>query len=141
MKQLIAALGQDIKPRGSGWIAKCKVHNDKDFAMSIRQEANGMVIAHCHACGANGHDLYKALGLDLDELFGGRRLERPEYTTEHPHKLYLPQHLRDQHELDQACVLIHEHDKEQRRYTPLADKKRYRLAAARMEGTEQKFMI
>ena len=72
MQQLLAALGNNIKPRGKDWLARCPVHNDKDFAMSVKQVSDVSVIAHCFSCGANGLDLYKSLGLDLDELFGGK---------------------------------------------------------------------
>ena len=71
MNNLINALGLNIKkrPGNNGYIARCPVHNDKDFAMVI-DEKDGKVIAHCFACGANGYDLYKELNLPLDELMG-----------------------------------------------------------------------
>lgn len=66
---LIAALGGNIKPRSGGWIAKCPVHNDKDFAMLVGSNGTGFNIK-CLACGANGLDVYRHLGLDLGELTG-----------------------------------------------------------------------
>jgi len=134
MKQLMAALGQDIKPSGKHWIARCPVHCDKDFAMKIKQTEDNSVIAHCHACGANGLDLYKMLGLDLEELFGGKKrdiLDKP----------YLPSRLKIQYETDKMCIHIHESDLEKGSGLNYKDKRRYRLAVARVKGVEDKFTI
>ena len=130
MNNLIAALGDNIKPAGKNWIARCQVHNDKDFAMSIKQADNGSVLAHCHACGANGFDLYGVLGLDLDELFGGRKQESN----------YMPHDVRDTLNTDKACVKMYESGTAKGNYFSLEDKKRYRLAQARIKGAEDKYI-
>lgn len=131
MRQLMAALGNDIKPSGSKWMARCPVHNDKDFAMIISQRDDSSVGAHCLACGANGLDLYKHLELDLDELFGGREMDRS--------KPFLPSGLATQFMVDKLCVDIHEADLDRGIATTYADKKRYRLALARIKGIQEKF--
>lgn len=131
MKQLIAALGDNIKPKGNNWIARCPVHNDSDFAMGIKQLNDGSIIANCFSCGANGLDLYRHLGLDLDELFGGRKLD----------KTSLPPQMQSIYDTDKLCVNIFESDQRAGRRSSLADKRRYRLATARIKGVEQKYAI
>ena len=131
MRQLMAAMGNDIKPSGSKWTARCPVHGDKDFAMIVSQMDDSSVLAHCYACGANGLDLYKHLGLDLNELFGGREMDTS--------KPFLPSHLATELMVDKLCVDIHEADLEMGRSTTFADKRRYRLAKARIKGIQEKF--
>jgi len=132
MRQLIAALGDDIKASGRHWMAKCPVHKDKDFAMKISQRSDLSVGAHCFSCGANGLDLYKTLGLDLDELFGGRQLEKRE-------KPMMPHDISREYKVDKLCVSFHEADLELGKQTTLIDKRRYRFAIARIKGVEDKF--
>ena len=132
MENLIKALGDDIKKlRNGSWIAKCKVHNDKDFAMSIKQNSDGSVMAHCFACGANGLDLYRALNLDLDELFGGRKLEAG----------HIPHDIKEQYETDRLVIAIYDADQKSGKQISLTDMRRYRLAVARKKGVEDKFNI
>lgn len=131
MNQLLEALGRDIKPssKKDRWIAKCPVHGDKDFAMSIKINRDNSVMAHCHACGANGLDLYKYLGLRLDELFGGKKLE----------STYIPQEIIDNYTIDKIVIIIYKSDKQKRKYMSLQDNRRHKLAVARIEGIERKF--
>jgi hypothetical protein len=131
MQKLIAALGNDIKPRGKNWVARCRVHNDKDFAMSIKEERDGSVVAHCHACGANGLDLYKELGLDLDELFGGRQLDRGA-------RQYCPSSIRDEYETERWIVRIYEGSEEEKSEDDTA---RYKKAARRVNEILLKYEI
>tara|TARA_R110002012_G_scaffold81049_3_gene205327 strand:+ start:111 stop:503 length:393 start_codon:yes stop_codon:yes gene_type:complete len=129
MQKLLAALGDNVKPRGKDYIARCPVHNDKDFAMSIKQVSDGSVIAYCFACQANGVDLYKALGLDLDELFGGKKGD------------FIPQAIKDQLSEDKMFIAIYESDVSKGVNPKLSEKRRYRLALARSEGIKTKFNI
>ena len=128
MINLINALGGDIKKRGSGWIAKCKVHNDKDFAMSIKQRSDGSIIAYCFACGANGLDLYRALNLDLDELMGSSK-----------DSSFIPQKLKDQYSDDKFFKAIYESDVKKGITPGYYDKKRMKVALARMKGLKDKY--
>lgn len=128
MNQLLAALGSDVKARGKDkWIAKCKVHMDKDFAMSIKLNSDNSVMAHCFACGANGLDLYNALGLDLDELFGKERDNS------------MPHNIKTQYDEDKWFMAIYNSDVEKGLSTTLQDKRRAKLAVARMAGIERKW--
>ena len=134
MNNLLNALGSKIKPTGKDkWTARCPVHQDKDFAMSITQDNNGGVIAYCHACGANGLDLYNALGLDLDELFGGKKLEHDAN--------YCPQSVKDEYETDKIVILISENSIANNLPMTWADKKRHRLAVARAAGVKTKYNL
>ena len=129
MQQLLAALGNNIKPRGKDWLARCPVHNDKDFAMSVKQVSDGSVIAHCFSCGANGLDLYKSLGLDLDELFGGKE------------NTFIPNGIKDQLEEDKYFIAIYKSDVNRGIKPTLADKRRYKLSIARIDGIKKKFNL
>lgn len=130
MKQLLAALGDNVKPAGKHWIARCPVHNDKDFAMTIKEGRHVPVVAHCHACGANGLQLYQALDLDLEELFG-RKMEHTEN--------YMPHDVRDLLKVDKMVVKIFKGQKAQGLYATLEDQRRYKLAEARIVGVQQKY--
>lgn len=130
MIQLLAALGDDIKPSGSNWVARCKVHNDKDFAMSIKQADDGSILAHCHACGANGLDLYKALNLDLDELFGGSKAD----------SRLMPVDVRETLSTDKIVVRLYNNDVQAGKRISWQDKKRYNLATKRIQGIQEKYI-
>ena len=133
MNQLLAALGDNVKPSGRNWIARCPVHDDKDFAMSIKQADDGSVLAHCHACGANGFDLYQALRLDLDELFGGKKLDRNDS--------YMPLAIKEIYDHDQLVISIFKADTEKWKTHSLNDKRRAKLATARIEGIKTKYSL
>jgi hypothetical protein len=139
MKQLMAALGDDIKPNGKNWVARCRVHNDKDFAMSIKQVSDGSVLAHCHACGANGLDLYRALDLDLDELYGGRKLEGRK--LESTGKPYCPPHIREEYEVDKWVFFIYCDYVAQGKKISWKDRKRVNLARARIKGIRETYQL
>ena len=129
MHQLLAALGKDIKAAGRDkWTARCPVHNDKDFAMSIKLNADNSVMAHCHACGANGLMLYDCLGLSLDELFGKERDSND-----------VPQMIRDRYDEDRFILAIYKADSDAGIPISWGDKKRHKLAVHRAAGIERKY--
>ena len=119
MNKLIAALGNNIRKSGKNWIARCPVHNDKDFAMSIKEDGN-RVLAHCFACGANGLALYRALDLPLDELMGGEQ----ENTV--------PRHVIEKAKEDRWFIAIYESDVKKGIKPTLNEKRRYRMAKERI---------
>lgn len=130
MNNLLNALQGNIKPAGRDkWTARCPTHNDKDFAMSIKLCSDGSVMAHCHACGANGLDLYQTLGLDLDELFGGK----------HNSDDFVPNGIREQYKDDKFFAAVYEADTGKGIRPALSDKRRYKLAKARMQGAREKY--
>ena len=128
LPSLFSLLGENnVKPAGRDkWTIRCPVHGDKDYAMSVRLNDDGSVVAHCFSCGANGYELYTQLGADLNELFG-KPLERSSD--------FVPQKTRDN--------LLHERLVEaianEQSSLSFYDKKRLRLARARIEGILQKY--
>lgn len=86
----------------------------------------------CYACGANGLDVYRHLGLDLRELFG-KDNDDPNYV---PHKV------RDTHTEDQffmAAIYRSEYTKGHK--PTAADAKRMRLAVRRSQAIEAKYRV
>jgi len=39
----------DAKQNGSGWMAKCPAHDDRNPSLSISEGTDGKVLVHCHA--------------------------------------------------------------------------------------------
>ena len=129
MSSLVTALGKDVKRSGKdGWIAKCPVHSDKDFAMKIRENASGGYSITCYACGANGVDVYRHMGLDLDELMGSSK-----------DSSFIPQKLKDQYSDDKFFKAIYESDIKKGITPGYYDKKRMKIASARMKGLKDKY--
>ncbi len=130
MQNLLNALGSDIKSTGKNkWMAKCKVHNDKDFAMSVKLNSDNSIIANCFACGANGLDLYKCLNLDLDELFGEKESGS------------IPNNIETQLSDDKWFCAVYESDIK-KGFRPLySDQKMYKISKARIKGIQDKFNI
>ena len=70
MSNLILESLDKVKDLGGGrYNACCPVHNDKHPSMSVKILDDGMVLMHCFACGANGIEIIRALGLSPSELF------------------------------------------------------------------------
>jgi Protein of unknown function (DUF3987) len=68
---LLAALGAyDLKPRGkNAWWSLCPCHNDREHPnLDIDIEGNAFLVK-CRACGANGEQVVKALGLPKAALY------------------------------------------------------------------------
>lgn len=119
MNKLLEALGNNIKRQGNNWVARCPVHGDKDFAMSIREDGN-RVLAHCFACGANGYDLYKHLDLPLDELMGEQKEKK------------IPRQIIEKAKEDKWFIAIYESDVSKGIRPTLQEKRRYRMAKERV---------
>jgi len=115
------------KVRNSGqdkWRVPCPVHNGKNFNMSIKECADGTVLAHCFVCGADGPKLVEALGLPMSEIFPpNQEYIRPVLTKK-----------MQQEALEDEIVLSIAN---QSRTLSLEDKRRVRLAKARLEGIQQ----
>lgn len=67
---------QGVRRNGSGWVALCPAHADKNPSLSIRQ-TDGKTLIHCHA-GCSSEGVLAALGIEPRDLFedgsGGRRV-------------------------------------------------------------------
>jgi hypothetical protein len=115
------------KVRNSGqdkWRVPCPVHNGKNYNMSIKECSDGTVLAHCFVCGADGPKLVEALGLPMSEIFSpNHEYIRPVLTKK-----------MQQEALEDEIVLSIAN---QSRTLSLEDKRRVRLAKARLEGIQQ----
>jgi len=116
-------LNQFDKVRNAGtdkYRVKCPVHNGKDFNMSIKECSDGTVLAHCFVCGAKGPELAQALNLPIKEIFPPENeYVRPVVTKR-----------MEQEALEDSIVLDIAKDQQ---HLSLADKRRVRLAKARLE--------
>lgn len=130
--QILQVLGENVREtRKKGqWIAKCPVHNDKDFAMRIRENDQGGVSINCYACGANGLDVYRHLQLDLRELFGNSNAIAQDY---------VPAAVRDIYLEDQIVKAIYDADYNRGQTPSKEDARRMRLAVRRSKVLEKKY--
>lgn len=110
------------------WRIPCPVHNGKGYNMLISERPDGSVGAHCFSCGGNGIALCEALGLPVSELFpADSDYQRPVVTNK----------MKQQAEEDHAVLMIANASEERGQRLSLEDKRRVRLAKARLEGLEQ----
>ncbi len=130
MNLLLAALGKDIKPSGRDrWLARCPVHNDKDFAMSITMLNSGKILACCHACGANGEAMYEALCIDKGELSNWSDKNQD----------YISPKMLEELTEDRRFMLNYNRAIDKGDKLAWVDIKRHKLAVARIAGIEAKF--
>lgn len=61
---------------GSGWLANCPAHGDRNASLSIGTGSDGRVLLHCHA-GCEPADICDALGITLSDLFPHNGNGRP----------------------------------------------------------------
>jgi len=110
---------------GDKWTSLCPAHNNKtNRTLSIKQNPDGSFVCHCFSCGANGVEVFNALGMTLDELFGYK--DKPIQV--------ITQKQKGEYDLDYWVSAIYENtDKAQHSYK---DHKRYKLAKARMAGID-----
>lgn len=65
LEELLARL-DNVRPGGSGFIARCPAHDDRKPSLSINQEP-GHILIHCHA-GCASQDILDRLGLTFADL-------------------------------------------------------------------------
>lgn len=68
----------NCRRNGSGWIARCPAHDDKQPSLSISEAEDRRVLMHCHA-GCSVEQVLSKLGLNAHDLFpknGSERRER-----------------------------------------------------------------
>jgi len=135
MRELLAALGKDVKKYGKNWLARCPIHADKDFAFQLSLRPNNSVGGYCHGCGASALDLYKHYKLDLRELYGNTYREKDERTQ------YIPQSAIENFLVDRLVMMIYRNAKAKGEHIKLMDKKRAKLASARMKGLIDKYGV
>lgn len=62
------------KTGGDRWTARCPAHDDRGPSLAIRELDDGRVLVHCFA-GCAAHEIVRAAGLTLAELFPPRLLD------------------------------------------------------------------
>ena len=98
------------------WRSCCPVHGGSNpTALSIKHCDDNSYIVHCFNCGANGIEVFEALGLDVKELMGERVSQ-----VKPKNDIY-----------EQAFMAIAESEKKKGNYIALADKRKIRLLNAR----------
>ena len=126
-----AILNHCDKVRNAGqdkWRIPCPSHGGKGFNMMISERSDGSVGAHCFVCGANGVDLIESLNLPMKELFApDSEYQRPLVTKK----------MQTQAQEDEAVLMVAKGYKERGERMTLEDKRRVRLAKARLEGIQQ----
>ena len=126
-----AILNHCDKVRNAGqdkWRIPCPSHGGKGFNMMISERSDGSVGAHCFVCGANGVDLIESLNLPMKELFApDSEYQRPVVTKK----------MQTQAQEDEAVLMVAKGYKERGERMTLEDKRRVRLAKARLEGIQQ----
>lgn len=124
-------LDQFPKVRKAGqdkWRVPCPSHGGKGFNMMISERSDGSVGAHCFVCGANGVDLIEALNLPMKELFSpDSEYERPVITKK----------MQTQAQEDEAVLMVAKGYKDRGERMTLEDKRRVRLAKARLQAIQQ----
>lgn len=130
--QIIESLGKNVRAtsRRGVWSARCPVHNDKDFAMTIRENKKGGLNITCHACGANGVDVYRNLGIPLGELFGDH--------SDLP-KGYVTMRIREIYSDDQFFMAVFRADIASGVKPTSEEAKRMRMAVKRSKTLEGKY--
>jgi len=120
-----------LRPNGKDrWRACCPVHQGSNpTALSIKQCSDGSFLVKCFNCDADGPDVFRSLGLPLDELFGYKEMDRQEGP-------YITQMMKDQNKEDMFMVAIYEAAQGRNEYIQLSDHKAYKLSVNRMRGYE-----
>lgn len=57
------------KVKANNYKALCPVHSEQTPSLSITSLPDDRIIMHCFGCGANGVDVIKSLGLEVEDLF------------------------------------------------------------------------
>ena len=120
-----------LRPNGKDkWRARCPVHNGSNAtALSIVQWSDGAFGIKCFSCGADGPEVFRALGLPLDELFGDKN--KLAYIKPTVSRVQM-----EQLNEDQIFVAIYDAAKDRGEQIKLTDHKRYRLSINRIEGVK-----
>ncbi len=71
--------GQELVESGSGWMACCPAHKDRNPSLSVSEGNDGRVLLNCFA-GCSTESVLAALGLTASDLFP-ENPENPEQTT------------------------------------------------------------
>jgi putative DNA primase/helicase len=78
--QLLERL-QAVRRNGSGWIARCPAHEDRNPSLSVN-EKDAKLLLHCHA-GCTVESICAALSLTVSDLFTDPPNSTPRIATEY----------------------------------------------------------
>jgi hypothetical protein len=73
---------EGVRLSGSGWMARCSHHDDKQASLSVKEGSDGRVLLHCFA-GCGTADVVVSAGLAFVDLFPPGSRER------HPPRVWL----------------------------------------------------
>lgn len=66
--ELLRADGRTVVKQGTGWVAQCPAHDDRNPSLSVGRGKDGRVLLHCHA-GCSPRDILDGIGLDPQAMF------------------------------------------------------------------------
>jgi hypothetical protein len=66
---------EGVRRSGTGWVARCPHHTDRQASLSLKEGADGRVLLHCFA-GCGNADIVVSAGLAFVDLFPPRSRER-----------------------------------------------------------------
>ena len=82
LERFCRALHSPPVSNGSGLMAKCPAHDDRQASLSIKAGDDGRVLLHCHA-GCEPRAIVDAIGLSLADLFPERPSGEPDITYDY----------------------------------------------------------
>lgn len=129
IQTILGSLDKVATAGQSKWRAACPVHGGTHRNLMVSERSDGSVGAHCFVCGADGVALCNSLGLPIAEIFApDSQYERPIITNQ----------MKQQMLEDELVLSIAQADEERGKRLSLEDKRRVRLAEARIEGIRAK---
>lgn len=99
----------DAKRNGSGWIARCPAHDDRNPSLSISEGDDGRVLLHCHA-GCSHSEVLKALGLTESDLFVHDNRRNRHHPPPKPPQIPSPQEPKPKSKLGPIVATYDYHD-------------------------------
>jgi DNA primase catalytic core len=130
----------DLKKTGGGYRSVCPFHDGKNMTMGVDQKKQ---FYHCFKCGAAG-DLIEfikrydgvSFNMAVDTL-----CKQAGISKDTDDKQIIPKKVKDDLWMDSAILAIFEHDKKESIKVNYNDKKRVKLAEARLIGASDKYNI
>lgn len=115
------------RKNGDKYRAPCPHHGGKDMNLIISERDDGSVGCYCFVCHANGLQVCDALGVDRKELFAPDADWKPSGMSREMKVTYA-----------QDLLVVAMGESRPRDSLSLEDKRRLKLAQARIEGIEQR---
>lgn len=63
-----------VRVSGSGWVARCPAHDDREPSLAIAVGADDRALVHCFG-GCDAQQIVAAVGLELSDLFANAPVE------------------------------------------------------------------